>query len=268
MRKLKIPTSPQKNRHMGFHGVYANNHVDHLMERYGKIWASDLEACRQALAEPIKAELPIDVYFQRVEDVIQFSQDRKTPFTPAQIVQTTYHAANKTGFYSLALKEWRKKATAEKTWGSSKQVFAEEYYDLVEETKVTNGDAGFHSANATKEIGGALAMAAVPDKDIVTNLTEAVDTLTRKNAYLTTQLSDATEINLDMPKKLNLKSTQSQEPEDKILAEKARKNDDFESYVDIDVYFCTHGFKVTKRHSIQTCSSAAVGHQRMDTGSY
>ena len=73
---------------MGFYGVSAKNLTDHLMERYGKIWASDLEALRQALSAPIEADRPIDVYFQRVEDAIQFSQDGKAPFTPAQIVQT------------------------------------------------------------------------------------------------------------------------------------------------------------------------------------
>ena len=124
------------------------------MERYGKIWASDLKACRQALAEPIEVDRSIDVYFQRVEDAIQFAQDGKTPFTPAQIVQTEYHAINMTGSYYLELKEWREKVTADKKWESFKKVFTEEYHNLVEETKVTNEDSGFHSANAMQEIGG------------------------------------------------------------------------------------------------------------------
>ena len=36
--------SAKKHRYMRFHGVSAKNLMDHLMERYGKIWASDLEA--------------------------------------------------------------------------------------------------------------------------------------------------------------------------------------------------------------------------------
>ena len=43
---------------------------------------------------------------------------------------------------------------AEKTWASFKIIFAEEYNDLVEETKVTTGYAGFHLANAMEDIGG------------------------------------------------------------------------------------------------------------------
>ena len=89
---------------MGFHGLSAKNLVDHLMERYGKFWASDLKACIQALEDLIEVDRPIDVYFQRVEDVIQFSQDGKKLFTPAKIVHTAYHFVNKTGLYSLELK--------------------------------------------------------------------------------------------------------------------------------------------------------------------
>ena len=109
--------------------------------------------------------------------------------------------------------EWRKKAATDKAWASFKQVLAEEYHDLVEETKVTNRDSGFHSANAIQRIGGALehlAMVAVDDKDIATNLKEEVDTLTRNNTYLTTQLRNAMKINLEMAKKLNIKATQAQ----------------------------------------------------------
>ena len=64
----------------------------------------------------------IDVYLHWVEDGIQFSQDRKTPFKPAQIVQTEYHAVKKTGIYSLSLKDYRKKAILDKTWSRFKKI--------------------------------------------------------------------------------------------------------------------------------------------------
>ena len=67
---------------MGFHSFSTKNLVGHLMERYGNNCASDLEDCRQAMEEPIEVDCPIDVYFQWVEDAIQFIQGRKTPLTP------------------------------------------------------------------------------------------------------------------------------------------------------------------------------------------
>ena len=40
------------------------------MEKYGKFCASELEACRQSLVDPIEVDCPVDVYFRRVEDAI------------------------------------------------------------------------------------------------------------------------------------------------------------------------------------------------------
>ena len=82
----------------------------------------------------------------------------------------------------------------------------------MEDTKVTTRHSSFHSANKMQEVGGALehlAMAEGANRDIVPNLKEAVEQL--KNASLTTQISDATKLNLEMDKKLNLNATQGQD---------------------------------------------------------
>ena len=91
----------------------------------------------------------------------------------------------------------------------------------MEDTKVTTGDAGFHLANAMKEIVEALehiAMAARSDKEIFTKLTEAVEQLTKNNLEITSQLSDSMRIKLEVDKKLNIKAAKGQHPEGKILA--------------------------------------------------
>ena len=82
---------------MGLHSVFAKSIMDHLIERYRKICASDLEACRQALAEPIEVDHLIHVYLQWVEDSIHIAQDWKNPFTLAKRLQMACHAINKTG---------------------------------------------------------------------------------------------------------------------------------------------------------------------------
>ena len=141
----------------------------------------------------------------------------------------------------------------------------EEYHDLVEETKVSNGDYSLHSANEMQDTGGALehlSMAARAGKEIITNLTEVVETLPIKNASLTTQLSNTMIINLDMAKKLKIKATQAQDPEDKRMAEKSRKKSNFESKLDLDGYCWTHRLRVTNRNIRQTCSTPVAGNQR------
>ena len=61
-----------------------------------------------------------------------------------------------------------------------------------------------------QEIGGALehlAMAETSNKDIVSILTEPVNFFTCNNASLTTQLSNAVRIIIEMANKLNIKPT-------------------------------------------------------------
>ena len=77
-----------------------------------------------------------------------------------------------------------------------------------------------------------------------------------------TQLSNTIKLNLEMSKKLNLKATQGQDSEVKIMAEKAKRKVVFEKNLDPYGYCWTHGFRVTKRHSSQTFSVPVAGHQR------
>ena len=79
-------------------------------------------------------------------------------------------------------------------------------------------------------------MAAGADKDIVANLTEALEQLTKNNAAIMTQISDDMKLNLEMYKKLNLKATQGQDPKVKILADNAKRKAAFESNLDTDGY--------------------------------
>ena len=72
--------------------------------------------------------------------------------------------------------------------------------------------------------------------EIFTNLTEAVKALTRNNVYLTMQLSNTTKINFDMAVNINIKDTQSQEPEDKRLTDKGSRKAAFEKNLDRDGY--------------------------------
>ena len=125
-----------------------------------------------------------------------------------------------------------------------------------------------YAENGMQEIGGALkhlTMAAGAKRDIYTKLTEAVEQLTKNNASLTTQLSNAMKLNLDMANKLNLKATQGQDPEVKIMVEKERRKAIFERKLEPDGYCWTHGFRVTNKNSSQTCSTPAAGHQRTES---
>ena len=101
------------------------------------------------------------------------------------------------------------------------------------------------------------------DKDIFATLTEAVEALTQKNASLTTQLSNATKINVDMAKKLSINPTQ--EPKEKKPADKVNRKAALDRNLDPYGYYWTHRFRVTNRHISQMGSAPVAGHQREET---
>ena len=56
----------KKRRYMGLQSDMEKDLMGYCMKRYGKILASNIEACIQALVEPIEVDHPIDVYFHPV----------------------------------------------------------------------------------------------------------------------------------------------------------------------------------------------------------
>jgi hypothetical protein len=105
-----------RNRYTGYLGVTPRDLLDHLLERYGKTTASDIENCRTRMEVPMDTTTrPINIYFQTIDDCVQFSADGQVPFTATQIVQTAYHAVSKSGLYNDACKEWRRHPVATRT---------------------------------------------------------------------------------------------------------------------------------------------------------
>ncbi len=141
-----------RNKYTGYLGITTRDLFDHLLDRYGKITPADIEECKRRMNAPIDASQPIDVFFQRIDDSVQYAADGQVAYTADQILQTTYHAVSTSGVYTDACKEWRKKATADKTWATFKRFFAAEYHDIREQHKVIASNNNFHGANAAIDI--------------------------------------------------------------------------------------------------------------------
>ena len=60
-------------RYTGFLTITARNLMTHLLQRYGKITTSDLMANRRKMDEPLGSSIPIDVYFKRIDECVQFA---------------------------------------------------------------------------------------------------------------------------------------------------------------------------------------------------
>ena len=76
--------SELRNRSTGYMGVTTRDLLDHLMYRYDNITASDLKANKARINEALENSRPIDVFFQRIDDAVQYADDGKNPFTAKQ----------------------------------------------------------------------------------------------------------------------------------------------------------------------------------------
>lgn len=252
-----------RNKYTGYLGVTTRDLLDHLMDRYGKITAADLEDCKKMMNEPIDGTQPIDMYFKRVDDAVQYAADARTPFTPEQIQQTAYHAISSSGLYTEACKEWRKKPVATKTWVNFKTFFATEYHDLREQQRINAVQSGFHSANqAVEQVNimqalDNLAMAATSDRDIVAQLTTSNAALSAANKSLTEQL----QVQTSTFAALLTQASQSRNGTDGNRDYEAERRKKYEAKLDPNGYCWTHGYRVVKGHTSANCSAKSFGHK-------
>jgi hypothetical protein len=138
--------------------------------------------------------VPIDIYFQTIENCVRFATDGRVPFTASQIVPTSYHTVSKSGLYNNACKEWRRQTVANRTWAAFKTFIATEYNNLKEQQKINNNQNNFHGANNAIDLTtsiNSLAMAATSNRDVMTQLTLTNKQLVQTNHHLTEQLGKA-----------------------------------------------------------------------------
>eukprot|EP00957_Ditylum_brightwellii_P146843 11178541-Ditylum_brightwellii.AAC.2 len=87
------------------------------------------------------------------------------------------------GVYKEACKEWCKKPDSDKTWPNFKRYFAAAYADNLEETATTSMGYGTDTAQqqgSLMEVLEHLTNAALSDRAVLTNLTQANPTLTKQ----------------------------------------------------------------------------------------
>ncbi len=93
----------------GLMGISPRKIIQHLLKRYGRITPAEMKKNYMKMNEPMDPNDPIDIYFKRVEDCVQYADAGKCAFTPEQIILIVYIALQTSGVYEDACKEWRKR---------------------------------------------------------------------------------------------------------------------------------------------------------------
>ena len=254
--------SEKRNRYTGFHQVSTKDLLEHLMQRYGKITPLACKQNKTRFEEPLDTSQPIDVYFRRIDDCLQFAVDAKSPFSMQQTLETVYYAISASGLYVDGCKAWRKRNQNTKTWVAFKTFFASEYHDLREQLDMNAQQTGYHSANAAyappnpmqapqiTEALDNLAMATVNDRNIIAQLTQANAELTATNKQLVQQMEEA------------VKSIKTlMENDVKREKERCERAKAYNERFDPNGYCWTHGYKVTFDHNSCTCTAKKPGHK-------
>eukprot|EP00957_Ditylum_brightwellii_P164573 12529971-Ditylum_brightwellii.AAC.1 len=80
-----VYTRQLKNKYTGYLVVTIRDLIDHLLDWYGKITAADVASNNEQFLEVMDMDQPIDVYFTKIDDSVQYAADGKTPYTAQQI---------------------------------------------------------------------------------------------------------------------------------------------------------------------------------------
>ena len=251
----------KKHRYTGYLNISTLDLLTHLMQRYGKITPLAIKQNKTLMEEPLDTSQPIDVYFRRVDDCVQFAVDANSPFSAQQILETAYYAVIASGLYIDGCKAWRKRSPNTKSWLAFKTFFAGEYHDLREQIDMNAQQTGYHTANAVTapvtaspnqitEALDNLAMATVNDRNIIAQLTQANAALTATNQKLVQQMAEAVQ-SLKVLMDNDVKREQ-----DRIDRAKA-----YNERFDPNGYCWSHGYKVTCDHNSATCTAKKPGHK-------
>ena len=81
-----------RDRRFGYLNSTPLDMLDHLFDRYGNLTAIDVQKCETRLNEPFNPDEPIAVYFQKLEDEQQISDDGGVPVLHEQLMQTALFA--------------------------------------------------------------------------------------------------------------------------------------------------------------------------------
>jgi hypothetical protein len=209
---------------------------------------------------------PIDIYFQTIDDCVQFATDGQVPFTPTQIVQTAYHAISKSGIYNDVCKEWRQKHVANRTWTNFKAFFATEYNELKEQQKLNNNQNSFHGTNSAINLTTAidsLAMAATSDRNVMTQLILTNKQLVQTIHQLTEQLGKA-QAELAQSKRQQVPKPKPNTTAKQTPHNGARPPFDHAAWIlslDRAGYCWSHGYRIVCGHHSADCKGKPPGHQ-------
>jgi hypothetical protein len=201
--------------------------------------------------------------FKQIQDGVDFAESGGVAIGASQKLSSDYSKIFKSGKFNSACRRWDEKLEGDKTWNNFKIHFAAAYLQHRQMQGETIGAQAFANSAVTQaseddlaeQALGAfanLATATAVDRNVVAQLTEA-------NSRLAKQLED----NATSLKEVNalLKKERAERASGGNTDRPPRRSFTPSS----DNYCWSHGYKVARTHTSQTCMYPKEGHQREAT---
>jgi hypothetical protein len=143
-----------KNRQTGQFNGNLLQILQHLQTTYGQISPAQLSSFEKEVIEmTYDPTTPIDIVFQKIEDLMMYGDFAQCPFTAEQSIQRAYNIVDSTGLYKDYIKTWSRRPRADKTWTNFKEHFRTAHLELQETAgELTLNEAGYGSANFVEDI--------------------------------------------------------------------------------------------------------------------
>ena len=122
-----------KNYHiMGFENVTTSYLLIHLYLTYDKISEKVYADTNYTMKELYDPKEPIEGFFDLIKTAMDISDVVERPYTPSQVLETSYNMIYQMGWYIDPFREWKNKTSSDKTWDSFKEDFSISHHDLQE----------------------------------------------------------------------------------------------------------------------------------------
>jgi hypothetical protein len=142
-----------KNRDTGQFTGDIRQIFTYLQNTYGKISPSQLSQFEKEISEmhydPVT---PVDNIFNKIEDLLEYGDLARCPFSQPQAIAKAYNLINRTGKFRESIKAWNRLPNVQKTWINFKTHFREAHLELTETGELTMEQAGYGQANLVEDI--------------------------------------------------------------------------------------------------------------------
>ena len=112
------------NNYTGFNNVSIQDIFIYLYDKYGDLDEADIEDLDKQLAEPYDPNEPFGTFVKRIEDIMEVAEAAGCAYTHDQITSKAFNLISKSQAYPEGCREWKRKATENKTWTNLKTHFS------------------------------------------------------------------------------------------------------------------------------------------------